>query len=232
MKKIILTALGLLIALTAGNGLQAYSYNAWGTMTGARTLAVNPFFWGPLKGGAGLTVDAVLLYGVTPRVDLIADIAEVSIAPTAGYALSYLMPRFDLGKNNILALQLTMANSSPASFSVTPQYHFFAENDRLALEFNAGLTIPVSDPAASSVYAVIAPVLKIVPGTLHLFLEVDPSYNAFDGSGSSALNLVPGVWLGLAGGKHQFSFGVPLSDATSGSAGVGYALWYWTTFAL
>ena len=232
MKNHLVVTFGVIFALTAVSGLQAYSYNAWGTMTGARTLAVNPFFWGSLKGGAGLTVDAVLLYGFTPRFDVIADIAEVNIAPTAGYALSYLMPRFDLGKNNILALQLTAANSSPASFSITPQYHFFAENGRLAIEFNAGLTIPFSDLDGSSLYAVIAPVLKIAPGSLHLFLEVDPSYSAFDGSGASALNLVPGVWIGLAGGRHQFSFGVPLGGVTSGSVGVGYALWYWTTFSL
>ena len=231
MKKYSTLALGLLLCLTAGTNLQAYSYDAWGTMTGARTLAVNPFFWGPLKGGQGLSMDMVLLYGFTARFDVIADVAELNLLPRPGYALSYLMPRFDLGKNNILAIQFTASGIYPVSFSVTPQYHFFTESRGMAFEFNAGLSIPFSSPSSSSLYAVLAPVWKIVDGKVHLYLEIDPSL-AFGNPPSFGLNLVPGVWIGLAGGKHQFSLGIPLYGVTSGNFAVGYAAWYWTTFSI
>ncbi len=231
MKKIIIPMLALLLSLTMIHGAHAYSYTAWGAMTGAKTLAINPFFYGPIKGGFGLNTDLVISYGFTSNFDVIADLASLSLYSTSRYMGSYIMPRFDLGKNNILALQLNVVNTDPLSYSVSPQYHFFYENDTLAFELNLGATVPFSTPDTSTLSGVVVPVYKIVKGAFHLFFEIDPSYT-LGNSGTFNLNLVPGVCILLAGGKHQICLGVPLSGVTSSSMGVGFGTWYWTTFSL
>jgi hypothetical protein len=229
MKKIIIPVLALLLSFASVRGVQAYSYTAWGTMTGAKTLALNPFFYGPLEGDFALNADLAILYGFTPTFDIIANLASLTVTPDFGYAGSYIMPRIDLGKNNIIGVQLGM-DSSFAPYNVVPQYHFFIENGKAAFELNVSANIPFSAPDSTILGAVVAPVYKFVPGKFHAFVEIDPSYTL---GGSFALNVVPGIWLGLAEGKHQFCLSAPLTGVTSSDGmGVTFGAWYWTTFTL
>jgi hypothetical protein len=199
-------------------------------MTGEKTLALNPFLYGPITDELGLNVDAVFLYGFTPKMDMIANLSSLSVIPEFGYGGSWIMPRVDLGKNNILGFQVGMIGRGDGYYAV-PQYHFFIENSKFAFEFNVGANFNFEALNMPSIYGIVAPVYKIFEGILHLYVEVDPSFIA-GVSDSFGLTVVPGLWLGLAGGKHQFSAGIPLGGITSDAMTTSFACWYWTTFSL
>lgn len=196
----------------------SYAYNPWTTMTGEGVIAVNPFVFAPTLSPFSLGADLVMSYGILGNLDVFVDFADLSIVPEFGYNFSWGMVRFDLGGNNIIALQASQ-------YAITPQYHFFWENDVIAAEANVYASFTYTDFGAPVIGAYLAPVWKAVKDTLHFYVEVDPSYAV---GGSFALNIVPGIWLGL-GSAGQFSLGVNLGDVLTGvSPSVG--LWYWLTF--
>ena len=242
MKKA-LTIIAILF-LMAGFSAQAraYSFSAYGSMTGAKTLAVNPFLYGAI-GPFDARLDLVAGYGISDRFDCFANIAGLFYDGFGGfnYAGSWVMPRFDLGANNILALMAGEEYdpvTGAAGFYLYPQYHFFWENTRTAFEINGGVSIPLDAPETATAYLYFAPVLKIVDGTFHVFCELDSYYVAAGEEKGFNLAVMPGVWFGFGEeALHQFSVGLSISDwwnggKLDGAPSLSWNIWYWTTFSL
>jgi hypothetical protein len=234
-------AIALLAATLPSSG-SAYSFSAWGTMTGAKTLAVNPFLYSAV-GPFDATLDLVAGYGITDKIDVFANIAGVyydGYGKTSVYG-SWIMPRYDLGGNNVVALMAVAdyGEGADPSFRIWPQYHFFWENDTFAAEINAGVDIPVAAPVESSVSVYLAPVWKIKDGTFHAYCELDPSYTSAGAEKGFDLAVLPGLWFGFGEeALHQFSLAASISgwwndgDIAKGRPSYGVNLWYWTTFSL
>ena len=220
------------LLLAAAVRVFPYSFNAFNGMTGKGTVSLAPTISCPISPAFGTAVDLIGSYGFTPNFDLFADAADFSLAPQAGYAYSWIMPRFEFLPGNILGLQLQLNNSQPMSYGIAPQYHFFYENDGLALEFNGVFTYPVNNTNASpAVSGILAPVWKAVKDILYPFIEIDPSYTFGNNSGFH-LNIVPGFWIGIPDTPHQFCLAFTLSDVTSGAVGYGVSFWYSVSFGL
>jgi hypothetical protein len=198
----------------------AYAYNPWTGMTGAGIIGITPFVYAPTLSPFSLGADLVVNYGILNNLDVFVDLAEVTILPSFGYVFSWGMARFDLGGNNIIALQASQ-------YFISPQYHFFWENDSLALEANVYASFLYSSFGTPVIGAYLAPVWKIAKDTFYAYVEVDPYYTV---GGSFALNIVPGLWLGL-GNAGQLSLGVTLPNLTGGVAiSPAIDLWYYISF--
>lgn len=181
---------------------QAYSYNAWVGMTGAKTVAVNPFYSFSLSAPYSGSLLAKFDYGFTDHADIFVDI-------TSGY----IMPRFDLLKNNAAILGVYLG-SGPGL-----QVHgFFDESDILAIEYNVGLTTSAWDFSGIDAFAIIAPTLKL--GDFGVWVEAD--FNSIiSGFG---FDMGAGVYLNV--GDNQISLGV---NSILGSPYIGG--WLWAPFS-
>jgi hypothetical protein len=230
MKKTFLVVVLLITCLGIRQGY-SYSYDCWGAMTGAKTLSVNPLFYGSSFDPFDLTADLVVTYGISDKFDLFVNLATLAVVPSFGYSGSWLMPRVALNENNILALQIGVANGTPLVFNLFPQYHFFWENERIALELNAGYNFTFDAPDAGNVIVYAAPVYKIIPKRVALFCELDPAYSV--GTGTFTFTLMPGLCFGLGSeGEHQICVGISVSGIESGTVSAGYGIWYWKAFTL
>ncbi len=209
-------ALGILVSgmIAASVAGHSYAYNPWTTMMGAKTLGINPFVYASSFDPFTMGADLVVSYGFTDNIDLFVDLAGVNLTPEFGYNTSWIMPRIDLGGNNIIAIQAGLT-------AVSPQYHFFWENDLFAAEANLYVSFAYDSFGTPLIGAYLAPVVKIVKDVLALYCEVNPSYQV---EGSFALNIVPGIFLNM-GDAGQLSVGVPLGDVLTGLA-PGVGLWY------
>ena len=176
-------------------------------------------------------MDLTGAYGLTPNIDVFADTANLTLNNGINYNYSWIMPRFEIYPGNILAIQLQYNKTDIASFSLTPQYHYFYENDALALEFNMGFSIPVNSAGDSTLYIVAAPVWKAVKGILHPFVEFTPSYSMSDG-GSFKLNIHAGAWLGIPDTPHQFCLSVGINDVLADTRNYDLIFWYSLSFNL
>jgi hypothetical protein len=228
LASLVFAAVGLLLSARSAH---SYSINAWGPMTGARTLALNPIFYGAFD-PFDFTTDIVVSYGVSDNIDVFVDVATLTITPDFSYTGSWVMGRYDFGGSNIIAAQLGFYSYDGSTDPyLTPQYHFFREGDRFAWEINAGIEIPLTDAKNSSLFGIFAPVFKVIPDTLSVFVEVDPSYQ-FGDFEDFILSIVPGLCIGFAENKHQISVGLTIEDLTESEVGFSYAAWYWTSFSL
>jgi hypothetical protein len=227
MKRLVyFCAVFLPLALCVAGKVFPYSFNAYNGITGKEVLSFSPALCCPLSPEFGAALDLITSYGFTSEFDIFADLANFNLAPEAGYAFSWIMPRFEFLPGHIVGLQLQLNNSDLLSFNIIPQYHFFYESDAFALELNAAVNIPINNPASFiTVGGIAAPVWKAVKDILYPFIEIDPSY-AFGENGAFALNVVPGIWVGIPGTPHQFCLAFTLSDVTSGNPGYGVNLWY------
>lgn len=227
MKRFAAAAIALL-CLQSGAVLFPYSFSAYNGMTGEKTIGILPAVYIPVSPNTGIASDYIFAYGFTSNFDVYVNCASLVYAPTFGYSGSWIMPRFDLGGNNIIGLQAFFDNTaSGVGIRLAPQYHLFIEGDLFVFEFNVYVTVPLSTPTNTSVALCIAPDFKVVKDLFHLFLEVDPSYTI--GTGRVALTVVPGMCFTFSGNAHQICVGVPIGDITSGAVTVGINLWYaWT----
>jgi hypothetical protein len=218
-KMSLVLAVAAFLSLGKGIGF-SYAYNPWTTMTGDGVIAVNPFLYAPTLSPFTLGADVVMAYGFTSNIDLFVDFAGLTILSNFSYNYSWGMIRYDLGGNNIIALQASQ-------LAVTPQYHFFFENDIFAAEANAYVSFPYISFGTPTIGAYLAPVYKLIKDTFYLYLEVDPSYAV---GSSFALNIAPGFWFGL-GSAGQISLSCSLGNVLSGSISPSIGLWYWITFS-
>jgi hypothetical protein len=233
-RKIFMKSSLLLLATLAFHpgSIHGYAFNPWTTMTGEKKLAVNPFLYTSFpKGSFGLASDFVFTYGFSDKFDIFLNAASLIYAPGFAYAGSWIMPRVDLGKNNIIAVKV---GYDGASAYAGPEYHFFKENEKFAFEANAYGKFVFSDPFSYTVGAFLAPVLKLAGGKFNIYCEVDPAYSGISGAGAFSLGIVPGICLNLKEGTHQISIAYTgLAFAKGGSIGTaGIGLWYWHPFQL
>jgi hypothetical protein len=199
----------------------SYAYNPATGMTGDGVLAINPFVWAPSFKPAALGSDMDVEYGFSANVDLFVDLADVNYLPSpAAYNFSWAMLRYDFGANNIIALQASQT-------FISPQYHFFWENDSWALEANFLADIIYTNLNSPVFGAYLAPVYKIVKDKFSVFLEFDPFYTV--GTGFT-LAILPGIWVNF-GDAGQLSLAAELNNIT-GTLTPGAALWYSVTFNL
>jgi hypothetical protein len=205
-------------------------------MTGAQTFTVTPFVYFTPIGSAGedmdISLNAVVGYGFTDRIDVFANLANLNLKSEPGaYGQSWVMPRYNLGKNNILALQVGVtqnANNDLNAFG-GPHYHFFWENNHWGAEFNAMAIFTMDTLASNSLYACAAPVYKLMPNILYPYVEFDPTYTLGDNGGFDFV-IAPGLWFSIPDTPHQLSVSVPLSGIKDGSVGAGIYARYWFSF--
>lgn len=204
------------VYLAMPNKAHCYSYGAWVGMTGANTLALNPFLSGNLGNGTPATFtdwDMLLEFGFGDKADIFYS-----------FSSSWGMIRYDFSGKN-LAIAALMISSS----SVGLQYHaIYDELDKFAIEGNVYFDFPYETNFGESmtIGAIIAPVLKL--GAINIFVEFDPAYT-LAGGGAFSLGIVPGVCFNI--GDSQLSIGIPLGDVASGSLSVGYGAWLWVPFS-
>jgi hypothetical protein len=232
---------GTIVAgLLCAGSVSAYTYSAYTTMTGAKTIALNPFLYlEDSSDRATSGADLVIALGMLDNLDIYANLAGfygLNGLPDANpYYSSWIMPRFDFGNTRIVALQLgiTLDEDDRARFYIGPQYHFFRENDAFALEANA-MFYSKNNPVTANPWAgaTIGPVWKAIPDVLFPYLEVNPGYDFGDDStdGTFDLAIAPGICLAFPNTAHQLSISFPISGLVAGEATVGIAVWCWLSF--
>lgn len=214
--------LSLVIAALSSRGiLHSYAYNPSTAIWPEGVLAVTPYLYSPSLDPYTLGMDLEGAYGISKQADLTVDFVDLTLAPQFCYNFSWVMFRYDFGENNIGALEVSQ-------YFISPQYHFFQENDLFAFEANILAQFGYTNFNEGAMYgAYIAPVYKLIENTLYVYLEFDPFYTV--GSGFT-LAVLPGIWVGL-GDAGQFSLAATLSDIT-GTVTPGVALWYTLDFDL
>jgi hypothetical protein len=240
MKKLLNVLAALLMVagftLSAQKGF-SYAFNPWTTMTGDKVFVINPFVKAVNFDAKFNAIDPVLLYGFSPTMDIIVNPGSFTMTDgTTDYATSWILPRYDLGSNNILGLQIGYDKTGymvlAESLFITPQYNFVFENDSFAFELNLGIAMPFEDMGSSIGYAILAPVYKILPGQLHVYLELDPFFPMAEGVEFN-MNMLPGIWMGFSEGKYQVSLAAFINNVTEANGGAmsyGVGLWAWFAF--
>ncbi len=214
------TFLIVLSALCCGiNGGYSYAYNPSTEILDTGTFGITPYIFAPSFNPLNMGSDIELEYGIFSNADITVDAADLTFAPAFSYNFSWVMLRYDFGFNNIAALEASQ-------YLVSPQYHFFWENNKWAFELNILAEFTYTNFSAPVFGAYAAPVYKITKD-IFVYLELDPFYTV--GQGFS-LAVLPGVWFWL-GDFGQISLAVTLSDVT-GTFTPGAALWYTLTFNL
>lgn len=184
-----------------------YSYTAYAMMTPEKDFTVNPFIYADLQGFVGSSI--ILGYGMTGKSDIWF---TMSMGNDGSTDFSSTV-RYDFGKNNILAL---VGGSS----SISPQYHFIWENDRLAIQANAAAQFAYDYMDKPALFAVLSPVLKLFKG-IDVFVEANPGYYMQDGDFANLWFRPEGFGLDLVGGfgfsvgSVLFSVACPVYDVTN-----------------
>ncbi len=203
--------------LTAAQNGQAYSYSAWVGMTGANTIAVNPFIGGSFDGTSYTDMaDLVLEYGISDYADMFASVN--------GWG----MVRYDFSRGENMGIAALYFDSTQLGL----QYHMIKGfSDAFSLEANVYFNFPYGGINSMienmGMGAIIAP--TVIFGKAAFYLEVDPAYTLGTGGGFD-LKLVPGLWFKVGNG--ELSIGVPITGLTGGGASVSYGAWYWIPFTL
>jgi hypothetical protein len=205
MKRLSLGLMVLAAAVMAAPVMgSAYSYGAWVGMTGAKTVAVNPFyaisFSNPYAGTPTIKFD----YGFSDKFDVMFDISD-----------GWIMPRVDLLGNNLLIAAVQLGTAGPGL-----QLHGFYDKAKMfALEYNLYTTTGGWNFSSFNMGAIIAPTLKL--GDFGIWVEADLN-NIITGFG---FDMGAGVYINVD--KSQISIGV---NSILGSPNLG--AWLWTPFGL
>ncbi len=206
MNRVILGAAILAsVVMVSPNLGQAYSYNAWVGMTGAKTVAVNPFYsFGIDSANTGSYLTGSVLF----KFDYgFSDYADIMLTPT------WIMPRFDLLKNNLLILGVQLG-TAPAL-----QIHgFYDKMDLIAIEYNVYTVANDWSLSGFDVGAIVAPTLKL--GNFGIWVEAD--FNSI--IGGFGFDMGAGIYINA--GANQISLGV---NSILGSPNIGG--WLWAPFS-
>lgn len=179
MRKMTLLALVLAVmtVFSVATDGYSYSYGCWVGMTGANTVAVNPFYSMDFDGSGTASLTAKLDFGVTDSFDFMMDFTSL-----------WFMGRYDLLGNNLAILGVSL-DPSAAGLQIDGIYD---DADMWAIEYNVGATYSY---AGDFGYAVlVAETLKL--GDFGLWVEED-----YDG----AFNLNAGIYANI--GDSQLSVG-------------------------
>jgi hypothetical protein len=211
----------LAVCLSASS-LFAYSYTAFPSLAGDQTLVVSPFLYFDGTGAVGH--DIFLIYGMTKNTDIWSQISMVKTSEGTTVDFSGMI-RYDLGKNNILALRASQ-------WYVAPQYHFLIENDRFGFQANVAAQIAFDYYKNPAIYAILAPLVKLFDGKMDIFIEANPGYYMQEGDFANlavrpegfGLDLIGGI--GLVVGKTLFSISCPVYNVTT-DATPTFGMWWW-----
>lgn len=200
----------------------SYSYTALSMMTGKNTFALNPFLYFDGTGAAG--EDIFLAYGMTEKSDIWSHISLLKTAEGTFVDFSG-MVRYDLGKNNIVALRASQ-------WYVAPQYHFIYENDRFGFQANVVAQIAFDYYRDPAVFAILCPLVKLFDGKMDLFVEFNPGYYQYEGdfanlairSEGFEFDVVPGI--GIPIGNTLVSLSCPIYNVLT-NATPTFGMWWW-----
>jgi hypothetical protein len=215
----------------------SFGYNPWTTMTGEKTLAINPFVYNntslvPFT----LSADLVAWYGISPKVDVAVNLSTLNILTPFSWGGFWVMPRVELAPNNILGITLGYTGSA---FAIKPEYHLIIYPEKGIFKFEGNLRVPITVGAASGatldIQAVLVPILEFAKNKFAFFVEVNP-YVKIVGVPrvDFSLPINPGVWFGFAEAKHQIALaltGIGLSGGVFGAPALGLGVSYYTTVA-
>jgi hypothetical protein len=143
----VVAAIGAMSLTAAVESGHAYSYSAWVGMTGANTIAINPFFGGDFAGNVFSQADVVLEYGISDYADIFTSIT--------GWG----MVRYDFSKGNNVGIGALYLDSEKLGL----QYHMIKSfADIFTLEANVDVYMPYADMIGTMNFsAYIAPVVTL-----------------------------------------------------------------------
>lgn len=200
----------------------SYSYTAIGPMAGDKTFVLNPFLYFDGTGVVG--EDIYLVAGLKSNIDIWSHVSMVKNNEGTSVDFSAMI-RYDLGKNNILALRASQ-------WYVAPQYHFLIENNRFGFQTNVSAQISFDYYKEPAFYAVLSPLVKILDTGIDIFLEFNPGYYMHDGDYANCsirekgfeFDLVPGI--GFPIGKTTFSLSCPIYNIRTNPTPT-FGMWWW-----
>jgi len=199
-----------------------YSYTAIGPTAGEQTFVLNPFLYFDGTGAVG--EDIFFVYGMTAKKDIWAHVSLFKTSEGTSVDFSA-MTRYDLGKNNILAIRVSQ-------WYIAPQYHFLIENDRFGFQANVVGQIAFDYYKEPAVFAVLCPLLKIFDSGMDFFVEFNPGYYMHEGdfanlavrSEGFEFDVVPGI--GIPIGKTSVSLSCPIYNVLT-NATVTFGMLWW-----
>lgn len=212
----------------------SYGYNPWTTMTGEKTLAINPFVYNTTTiSPFTLSADLVAWYGFSPKVDVAVNFSTLNILTPFSWGGFWVMPRVEIAPNNILGITVGYTGSAVL---IKPEYDLIIYPESGIFKFEGNLRVPITVGAASGatfdVQAVLTPILEFVKSKFAFFVEVNPYVNIVP-TPAFTLPINPGLWFGFADAKHQISLAFTGIALSGGKFGVtpGIGLSYYTTVA-
>ncbi len=218
----------LLILLLNGKVLFSYAFNPWGGITGKNVMGITPFlyFTDDFK---SISSDFFINYGWSEKGDIFVDVLPLSIAPSFGYGIITVMPRYEVWSDIIFAVPLYInVHDGSVSGDVALHYNKFL-NEKIQFQFNGGYSIPTHG-GKGSVYS-FAALDYYVDNYLGFYVEIDPSYD-FDVS-IFDVGIVPGIYIAFdKDQKHSVSIGFLNSFSSGEFEFYGIGMWYYTFFEL
>lgn len=222
-----------LLALSLPATALAGPLNPWGTATGDKTLAINPYMY--IMPDGEITPTLYASVGIGDKFDIYAGIGTSMRFNNTDNIFSpgaiELFPRYFVTENVGFALHAIYVPGEVDAV-LGPEVHAAWSVGRFAFTGNLGWhpMIGQSGFDAGGLYAIIAPEIYIVPDRLSFYLEVDPGLSLVDPEFD--MTLVPGFGVVLdEAGAHSLSLGVQVPVAMDpGPVSVG--LWYGTSFGL
>lgn len=212
----------------------SFGYNPWTTMTGEKTLAINPFVYNTTTiSPFTLSADLVAWYGISAKVDVAVNFSTLNILTPFSWGGFWVMPRYEVAPNNILALTVGYTGSA---LSLKPEYDLIVYPEKGIFKFEANLRLPITvGPATGAtldVQAVLVPILEFAKNKFAFFVEVNPYVNIVPAV-ALTVPINPGIWIAFAEAKHQFSLAFTGIALSGGKFGVspGLGLSYYTTVA-
>lgn len=212
----------LIAILFCSYSVFSYSYTAVGTIAGDKTFVLNPFLYFDGTGAVG--EDIFLVYGMTVNTDIWSHVSLVK-TPENTFIDFSAMVRYDLGKNNILALR-------GSQWYVAPQYHFLWENNSFGFQANVVAQIAFDYYKEPAFYAILSPIFKVLNTGIDIFVEFNPGYYMHDGDFANQSIRPKGFEFDITGGigfpigKTLFSLSCPIYNIRT-NATPTFGMWWW-----
>ncbi len=199
----VVTAIFAAFMMLSPSQISAYSYGAWVGMTGAKTVAVNPFYSVSLSAPYAGAVTSKFDYGFSDTADIMVDVSD-----------GWIMPRYDFTGGKSLLIGGLMLGNAPGV-----QLHGIYDDQSLwAVEYNLAYSTSTWDFSGSDLSAIVAPTLKL--GDFGVWVEGDVNTIL------TKLGFDMGAGIYINAGDNQISIGV---NSILGKPNVG--AWLWAPFS-
>ena len=221
----------LTLLLVLGSSIvNGYTYTAWTTMTGARTIAIAPAIYeGPIDDIGLSKLDLNTAFGIGDRFDAVVNLSNFSPVNSFTWGGIEIMPRYAVNDNIALALKI---GTDFAALSLSPQLHLNKEYEKVVFELNAAIDLSTeTDFKEGTIWASHGIVYKLVPDVFYPFFEFNPyiEYGLYPTNVSFSID--PGFWFGFKDTPHQIAISFPISGFKKDEEfSVGLNAWYWWSF--